>query len=165
MRIFLQIPGIQGQSSDPQHQGWIDLLTVSFGVRDTAVPGGAAEAYSIQFDSVMATKVFDATSFLLYDQVVNGSPTNGAVIEIVIAEAGNPHTTTYRLELVESMIASVSSQAQAAADQDEETVQFSCLQMRWLYKSTDPTSKAIVNTRGVGTLRSKSRSSRSGRNA
>jgi len=32
MSIFLHIPGITGESSDPNHQGWIDVRNFSWGV-------------------------------------------------------------------------------------------------------------------------------------
>jgi len=142
LQIFLQIPGIKGESTVAGHEQWIELNSVSFGV-STAVAAPTGQLGKPQFDAVTATKRLDSTSFLLYSYALTAKGIDGARIEIV-GQAGDVQTVLYRVDLTKGNIVAVSSQIQNAQAQGQETLQFWCSQMQWSTNSVSASGASVV---------------------
>ncbi len=71
---FLKLDGIEGESTDSQHKGWIEIDSFSWGVSNTqssATGGGGAGKVSVS--DIVVTKSTDSTSPLLFERCVRGS--------------------------------------------------------------------------------------------
>jgi type VI secretion system secreted protein Hcp len=142
--IFLQIPGVQGESTDSAHQQWIDLNTLSFGVGAPIVATGAPGPP--RFDMVVATKAIDSTSFGLYEMALTHKVVNGAVIEFTALKAPpGAQSIIYVLELRQGVIASIVSQVQPSEGAGVDTIQFSCNQLQWTSKAIPASGQAVAS--------------------
>lgn len=142
LQIFLQIPGIRGESTAAGHEQWIELNSVSFGV-STAVAVPTGQLGKPQFDAVPATKPLDSTSFPLYNYAPTAKGIDGALIEIV-GQAGDVQRVLYRVDLTKGKFVAVSSQIQNAQAQGQETLQFWCSQMQWSTNSVSASGASVV---------------------
>lgn len=136
-QIFMQVPGVTGESTAAAHVQWIELISCSFGVSAPT----AAGAGKTQFDTIIAVKLMDGTSFPLYSYALQGKATDGTLIDIVGAGPGG---TTWRIYLKQSLIVRVATEAQGAEAPGQETVQFSCSQIQWSTITALTTGKPVV---------------------
>ncbi len=143
MPIFLQIPGVQGESTDSAHQQWIELNALSFGVGAPIVATGAPGPP--RFDMVVVTKAIDSTSFGLYEMALTHKAVNGAVIEVAALKAPpGAQSILYVLELRQGVIASIVSQVQSESA-GVETIQFSCNQLKWTSKAIPASGQPVAS--------------------
>jgi hypothetical protein len=67
--VYLQIDGIKGESADSTHQGWIELTSATWGVKQpksaTASTGGGHTAERCEHQTLAVTKLADLASPLL----------------------------------------------------------------------------------------------------
>lgn len=141
MPVFLQIPGLQGESTDAHHLKWIALTAVSFGVNVPAVGGGQGKP---QFDALIVSKNLDSTSFQLYSYVLGGKPLDGAVIEVTDTNAQGVTTVVYRLDLTQATIESIATQIESAVARTE-ILRISCTQLSWSNNGVDSSGNQVTN--------------------
>jgi type VI secretion system secreted protein Hcp len=91
---YLQVDGVRGASSDLQHQGWIEVLSFSFGVESPRdVASGVATGRRVH-SPVRIVRLVDSTSPLLMQRAASGAAPSAAVIE---APGLSGATTVYHL--------------------------------------------------------------------
>lgn len=145
MAIFLQIPGVKGESTDKQHQQWIELTDLSFGVSTSVAADVAGKP---DFGLVLASKAVDSTSFVLYDMVLNAKPIGGTVIEVTVANAQGVETVIYQIKLAKGFISAISSHMQTTGTPTAETVEFTCSQMEWSNNAPAASGETVVYRTG-----------------
>lgn len=69
---FLKLDGVPGESKDEQHNGWIDILSFSWGVKQTKASGSGGGAGKAMISDLTMTKRVDKATPLLVQNVING---------------------------------------------------------------------------------------------
>jgi type VI secretion system secreted protein Hcp len=85
---FLKIEGVDGESKDDKHKGWIELESYSFGVTNSGVmaSGGGGGAGKAKFNEFTMTKLVDKSSPILMLETATGKHFKSA--EIVLVRSG-----------------------------------------------------------------------------
>lgn len=87
---YLQIDGIKGESTDDGHKGWIELLSVNWGVKQpksaTASTGGGHTAERAELSEISVTKLADLSSPLLFQASACGKTYAKAKLEFLRAD-------------------------------------------------------------------------------
>jgi type VI secretion system secreted protein Hcp len=91
---FLDIPSIPGESTDPTHQGQIDVLSWSFDTTGSASTAGAGSCGSVaagqtSFGELHITKFIDKATPKLFAAVANG--TDLSTIVVRVSKQGNDY--------------------------------------------------------------------------
>jgi type VI secretion system secreted protein Hcp len=68
VHIVMQVDGIDGESKDIDHKGWIDLLAFSQAMQTVDLPGRNPTAV---LEDILVTKEIDKSSTRIADKVVN----------------------------------------------------------------------------------------------
>lgn len=89
MSIFMEIPNITGETSDQNHQGWIDVLEVEFGVHRNITSStstqGDRESSNAVISDLKLLKLMDRTTPQLFLLTCCGT---GKDIKIVMTKTG-----------------------------------------------------------------------------
>ena len=114
VKLFLQLEGIAGPSTDPQHQGWIELQGYGQGL---TAPSGATPT----FQGLKVLKRVDMTSPKLFDRATNGTVLTTVKVDVVRASDG---AKLFTITLTDALVTSVSSTSEPS-DLPQELVTFS----------------------------------------
>jgi len=89
---FIKIDGIDGESTDDKHQGWIEVIRFGTGVKQTvsiiASSAGGATAERAEFHDFMIRKLLDKSSPKLALACAAGTHIDEIVLEL--CRAGTP---------------------------------------------------------------------------
>jgi type VI secretion system secreted protein Hcp len=106
--IYLQIDGIQGESTDDGHREWIEVSKVSFGVMQprsaTASTGGGHTAERAELTDINFFKVADLSSPLLFQTCAQGRTIPKAKFEFMRADGKGMPIKYYEIELENVLI-------------------------------------------------------------
>jgi type VI protein secretion system component Hcp len=150
--LFLLLGGIPGESKDPQHPGWINLRSATWG-HGEAPPGSPSK---IQFGRVQITKHQDSTSATLALLGATGQALKDFKLEITRPTA-DTNLVLFRMKLTNARVASYA--AAAHLDPATESVSFSFDTITWITFKIDelgrqsPGSAAcfdVVNNKSCG---------------
>lgn len=101
MSIFLQIPGITGESSDPNHQGWIDISAWQWEVlrkiNSSSSTRGDRESANAVISDLKLSKYFDKSSLQLFIEACCGT---GKDITLHLTKTGAGNGADVYLEYV-----------------------------------------------------------------
>lgn len=90
--IYVQISGIQGESSDDRHKNWIEAQWIDYGMSQPAAQssssGGARSGTRIDFSEFTIGKIIDKTSPTLYLYCCNGKHIPDVYVELCKAGGG-----------------------------------------------------------------------------
>ena len=141
--FFIRIDGIPGESTDTDHQGWIDVLSVSQGINrsvDTAT--GRLEA--AKPGPFTFRKRIDKSSPLLARALVTGEVIPKVEIELTRSYGtGGTRAVYYKYELTNVLVTSYSvSGAGAADDVPAEDFSLNYTEIRFEYTDRDATTGA-----------------------
>jgi len=92
---YLSIDGIKGESQDDKHKGWIELLSLDFGVDQprsaTASTSGGHTAERAELDDILVSKLADLSTPILLQYCAMGKTIPKAKVEVMRADGnGNP---------------------------------------------------------------------------
>ena len=100
---YLKFEGIQGESRETAHQGWIEVSSFQWGVGRSASMGSATGgAGKVSVSEIHITKTVDGTSPLLMRACASGQYFKNAVLE-VRAHGGRNETITLENVLISSV--------------------------------------------------------------
>lgn len=92
--VYLQIDGVNGESNDDKHKGWIEVQAVDWGVvQPTAGTMSTAGGHTIgraAFDAIHITKAADLASPKLMELAAQGKTIPKAKLEFFRADGGGP---------------------------------------------------------------------------
>ena len=109
---FIKIDGVEGESTDAKHKGWIELIQYGMGVKQnistTASSAGGATAERADFDSFVFSKLIDKSSPLLMLACAAGTHINEIKIELYRAGPDKIKFMEYKLKnsLIRSVLTS-----------------------------------------------------------
>jgi len=100
---YIQIDGIKGESADSGHQGWIELVAVSFGVMQPTVgsksTGGGHTAGHCEHRTLSLSKLTDIASPILMQHCSMGKTIPKAKLEFMRADGDGKPVKYYQVEL------------------------------------------------------------------
>ena len=128
---YLKIDGISGNSQDPAHQGWINVLGFSETVTHSGTPvtGGRAVEGPVEGSVQSAfeiVKPVDGTSPVFFQDAAAGKEFDSAELEIV-----EPGTAVIDYKLSSAIISSVTDAADASAALPTEQLAFTFQKIEW----------------------------------
>lgn len=138
---FLNIDGIPGESTDDEHAGWIELLSYSHGLSQTASgaasSGGGRSAERCDHQDFSVVKTLDKASPKLALSCCNGTHIKEVKMELCRAARDKQKYMEYVLSdvIVSSVRPGGSAQGGEALPLEE--VSFNYGKIEWTYTETD----------------------------
>jgi type VI secretion system secreted protein Hcp len=130
---FIKIDGIDGESTDGKHNGWIELLscgvTVAQKVSESASTAGGASSERADFTDFSLVKQIDSSSPKLTLSCAAGTHINNIVIDF--CRAGTEKTKFMEYRLSNCIISKVEMVAQGEFPVEKVTINFGKIQ--WAY--------------------------------
>jgi len=130
---FMEIDGIEGESTDEKHPGWIEVLNydldVSQTVSRTASSAGGAAAERTDFSLFGFTKLLDKTSPRLAMACAAGTHIDTITLEL--CRAGGDKVRFMQYKFTNCMISSFNTAADGRFPEDDVTFSFGKVQ--WCY--------------------------------
>jgi len=83
---YLKLDGVQGESQDAAHAGWIDVLSWSWGATNSSSLGGGGGAGKVSFNDFQIVKHLDSSSPLLALGASDGQYITSAILELIGAD-------------------------------------------------------------------------------
>lgn len=109
--VYLQINGIKGESADSNHLGWIECLSVQWGMRQprsaTASTGGGHTAERAELDDITFQKLADLSSPILMQTCVMGRTLPKAKFDFLRADGQGERVKYFEIELENVLIGMV----------------------------------------------------------
>ncbi len=145
-KVFLQIRGIEGESADPDHQGWIDIASFTYGL--SRPPGDPATIGEPQppanHRGLTLVKGADRATGLLYMHCNSGRPIEEAVLEVTRTTEHGISVQEYRLQdvVVTSIQTSGGTRSGARAT---ENVTLHYASVEWTYIRLDPVTGNVIS--------------------
>jgi type VI secretion system secreted protein Hcp len=131
--VFLKLDGIQGESTDEQHPGWIEILNYDMDVGQTvsrtASSAGGATAERADFSLFAFTKLLDKTTPLLAEACAAG--THFDTITLELCRAGGDKLRFMQYTFTNCMLTSLFTAGDAEFPEDD--VAFNYGQIQWRY--------------------------------
>lgn len=108
---FLKIDGIEGESTDDKHKGWIEVLSYNWGVAQqassTASSSGGGSTQRADFQDLSIVKLLDSSDPKLFHACAKGEHIKEVKLEL--CRAGGDKLTYMEYILNNVIISSVSS--------------------------------------------------------
>jgi type VI secretion system secreted protein Hcp len=109
--VYLQIDGIKGESADAAHQGWIEIASAHWGVKQpksaTASTAGGHTAERCEHSHLTITKLADLSSPILMQNCSAGRTIPKAKLEFMRADGQGTPVKYYEVELENVLIGSM----------------------------------------------------------
>jgi len=148
---FLKLDGIQGESSDDKHAGWIQIMSWSWGASQvSSVAGtGGSGAGKADLSDFSIMKYLDKASTPIFKALVTGTHIKTGNFEAVKAGAGGK--PFFKVDFQELFV--TSQQESASSEIPTESVSFSYNQIKVEYSQQN--EQGIVTTTGAVTYNTK----------
>ena len=152
--MFLKIDDIDGEASDKNHEGEIDVLSWSWGMTQSGSAGGGAGKVNIQ--DISFTKFVDKSTPKLYEKLANGEPIPEIILSISDSTySGKEVYLTYTLTV--ASMSSVSTGGSGGEDRITENISLNFETIEVIYqqfenkkKSGDAISFTMIPDRSEG---------------
>jgi type VI secretion system secreted protein Hcp len=144
--MYIQITGIDGESTDKDHKDWIDVLSFSMGMAD---PGGGATGATrrrgdVVIEDIVVVKELDKSSPKLMEKCAMGGVIPSLVLE-VCGGSDESSFTYYKYELENVMVTSFYCGGSTAEGVPVETITLNYEEITVTYTETDSTGKSKGN--------------------
>ncbi|WUR15012.1 type VI secretion system tube protein Hcp [[Empedobacter] haloabium] len=148
--LYLRIDTVAGESADRDHQGWIEVDHVYFGVAQpksaTASSAGGHTAERCEMADITFSKLSDMSTPLLLQLCAAGRTVPRAKFEFVRADGGQP-VKYFEIELENVLIAHVSPSVSTGSILGE-SVGLKFSKVRWRYSRQKIGGGSAGNTTG-----------------
>ena len=145
-RVFLRIHGVDGESTDPDHPGWIDVASFTYGLSrpptdPTAIDGPPQPA---NHRGLSIVKSADRATGLLYVHCNSGQPIKEAVLEVLQTTEHGISVQEYRLQDV-NVTTIQTSGATRPGTRAIEHVTLHYGSVRWTHAQLDPVTGSVIS--------------------
>lgn len=110
MAIYVKYDGIDGEATHQDHQKWIDVSSLQFGIgRAIATPSGSTnnrEASEPSVSEITLTKLMDTSSPKLFTESATGNA--GKTVKIDLVSTGSPGVTYATYTLTNTLVSAYS---------------------------------------------------------
>lgn len=133
---FLEIPGVDGESTEAGHEGEIGVLSWSWGMSSPVdrTSGGATRA---QFNDLVITKRLDKSSPLLMAYCAEGKHLTGADIVLTARRAGQDPQDYFKIIMTDVVVSAYQSGA-SSGDTPMDTVALNFATVKFSYAPQKP---------------------------
>ena len=149
---FLKIDGIEGESTDSHHGGWIEILSyysdVSQTISTTASSVGGASAERADFGNFCFTKLLDKSSPLLALACAAGTHIDTIVVEL--CRAGSNKLTFMQYTLANCIISAIETSGTHGERFPSEDVEINFGQIQWRYTQQSRTGGGSAGNIAAG---------------
>jgi type VI secretion system secreted protein Hcp len=133
---YLKIDGIDGESADAAHQGWMELTLARWGVMQprsaSSSTGNGHTADRCEHRTLSLSKIADLASPILMQTCSMGKTIRKATLEFMRADGDGRPVKYYEVELENVMIANMDQQmGDSGLVQDDIGLRFS--KIKWKY--------------------------------
>jgi type VI secretion system secreted protein Hcp len=136
--MLIKIGTFDGESIDPDHKKWIDVLAWSWGLSNSGsahVAGGAGTGKA-NVQDLSFTKYIDASSHNLIKSAANGKHIDK--VNLVVRKAGGDKKVDYvKIEMTQVLISSVSTGGSGGEDRITENVSLNFAKIKFEYTLQD----------------------------
>jgi type VI secretion system secreted protein Hcp len=138
---FLKIDGIDGESQDEKHKGWIEIESYSLGAHQPSAGSrssqGAATGQRVDLQDFSVVKVLDKTSPKLFLHTCNGKHIKEVKLELCRATGDKAKYMEYKMEdvIVSSVRPGGSSKGGDPLPLEEASFNYG--KITWTYTETD----------------------------
>jgi type VI secretion system Hcp family effector len=136
---FIKFDGIEGESMDAEHRGWIEISSYRHGIRQkgsiTASSAGGAGSGRGDFGDFLFTKQMDKASPKLAICCAAGTHFDKVVLDI--CRAGDTKLRYMRYELINCMISGYSAAGGTGVPAETVTVDFGKISMVYTQQKRD----------------------------
>jgi type VI secretion system secreted protein Hcp len=148
MAGYLKFDGVEGESLDKDHKGWINILSFSQGIHQ---PGGGATGTArrrgdVILDDIAVAKLLDKASPKIAESVCLGKVFPKVEIELTASYTDAGRVTYYRYELKNVLVTSYSvSGAAQSEDVPSEDFSLNFEEIKTTYTENDNKGKKKGN--------------------
>ena len=101
--VYLRIEGINGESADDRHNGWIECISATWNVHQpksaTASTAGGHTAERCEHGDVLVSKLADLSTPTLMQSCASGRTLPSARLEFMRADGAGERVKYYEIEL------------------------------------------------------------------
>ena len=148
---FVNIVGIDGESTDDKHENWIEVLSYNHGITQTSTlhSGSSGGVGKSTHEDFIITKSLDKASPKLVLACCNGEHISKVVLEL--CQAGGEKQKFMEYEMKDVIVAAVSPSGAAVGQEGRPTeeIAFRYAKIKFVYTIFDPQSgksKGYVQT-------------------
>ena len=117
---YLKYDDVNGESTDKEHQGWIDVLAWSWGVeKQVGHVGDRTECSRAYLKELVITKAVDSTSPVLVDLAETCNFARKVTLEVELESAPSSKPSVPRVMLIELQEVTVSKVDMGSSDPDD----------------------------------------------
>ena len=132
LNMFLDIPGVSGESTDPVHTNQMDVLSWSWGMSNSgSAVGGVGGPGKVSIQDVSFTKYVDKASPLLMLHCANGAHFTTATLYVL--KAGATPNDYIKIILTDVIVTSVSTGGSGGEDRLTENVSLNFAKVEFDY--------------------------------
>ncbi len=142
---FVKYDGIDGESSDMDHEGWIDLVAVSQPLHEPGTGSGATRRRGdVILEDITITKTSDKASPKLSEAVCKGKVFPKVEIHVTASAADSSRSTYYKYELTNVRVTSysVTGSGSSAGDVPMEEISLNFEEIKVSYDRATSKSKS-----------------------
>lgn len=141
---YIQIEGVQGESTDEKHKGWIEVMSYSHGIAQQSSGAisshGARSAGKCDHHDFTVTKRLDKSSPYLYKHGCNGKHFPKVVVEVCRSTGAKEVFMKYTFDHV--VVSSAQIGGGFGQENPVETVSFQYGKIKWEFTQIDPKTGA-----------------------
>jgi type VI secretion system secreted protein Hcp len=153
--VYLQVDGIKGESYDEAHQGWIEITSAHWGVKQpksaTASTAGGHTAERCEHSDLTLTKLADLSSPILMQTCSAGKTIPKARLEFMRADGQGMAVKYYEVELENVLIGSMNQTVHEGGILHD-SIGLKYAKVRWTYTHQKIAGGAGGNTAGSWNL-------------
>jgi len=136
--MFLKLGDIQGESTDPEHSDWINLLSVNEAIsRPTSSTDSTRTRSSAVFEDVGIGKELDKSSPKLREALASGRVFPKAEIELTTTCGAGAREVYFKYELTNVSVTSISLNASGSETAPVEEFSLNFEEIKWTYTILD----------------------------
>lgn len=135
--VYVQIDGIQGESADSAHQGWIEATGINWGVHQpkstTASTAGGHTAERAALSDISFSKLSDVSTPILLQTCASGKTIPRAKVEFFRADSDGTRVKYFEIELENILIGMVRPHLGGSESYLSEIINLKYSRIKWKY--------------------------------
>lgn len=157
MAIYLKYAGIDGDVTHQDHQKWLDIQSLQWGVgRAISTPVGSAknrEASEPSISEVVLTKMMDTSSVKLFTEACTGK--TGKEVTIDLVTTGSPGQLYMQYTLTDVLVSGYSLSSGGDRPSESISLSFTKIETKYIpYDSKNEPMTAITASYDLSTTKS-----------
>jgi type VI secretion system secreted protein Hcp len=147
--IFIKLDGIDGESKDAKHKGWIDVVSFGYGVSQSSTVGvgGGSGTGKASFDTLTFTHKVDKTSPNLFTYCALGK--HIPKVTLSVCKSGGGQQEYVNIVLEKAFVTHVSPSGSNAGDSLIESVGLSYAKVEIKVKEQKEDGSMLAEVRGA----------------